>query len=224
MKKIIVAIDGYSACGKSTLAKQLAQYAHYTYIDTGAMYRAVALHVLRTFGTDYTEQDVVGLLPDCAVAFVHQDDKQLVCLNGEVVEEQIRTMEVGKVASEIAQIKAVPQLMVKNQQQMGEQKGIVMDGRDIGTVVFPQAELKIFLTASVEVRVQRRYDELIQKGVKTTIEAVKQDLLQRDYNDTHRAVDPLRKATDAIEVDNSKMTLEEQKTYVANLFEQCVSK
>ena len=224
MKKIIVAIDGYSACGKSTLAKQLAQYAHYTYIDTGAMYRAVALHVLRTFGTDYTEQDVVGLLPDCAVAFVHQDDKQLVCLNGEVVEEQIRTMEVGKVASEIAQIKAVRQLMVKNQQQMGEQKGIVMDGRDIGTVVFPQAELKIFLTASVEVRVQRRYDELLQKGVKTTIEAVKQDLLQRDYNDTHRAVDPLRKATDAIEVDNSKMTLEEQKTYVANLFEQCVSK
>ena len=224
MKKIIVAIDGYSACGKSTLAKQLAQYAHYTYIDTGAMYRAVALHVLRTLGTDYTEQDVVGLLPDCAVAFVHQDDKQLVCLNGEVVEEQIRTMEVGKVASEIAQIKAVRQLMVKNQQQMGEQKGIVMDGRDIGTVVFPQAELKIFLTASVEVRVQRRYDELLQKGVKTTIEAVKQDLLQRDYNDTHRAVDPLRKATDAIEVDNSKMTLEEQKTYVANLFEQCVSK
>ncbi|MBQ2441180.1 MAG: (d)CMP kinase, partial [Paludibacteraceae bacterium] len=193
-------------------------------IDTGAMYRAVALHVLRTLGTDYTEQDVVGLLPDCAVAFVHQDGKQLVCLNGEVVEEQIRTMEVGKVASEIAQIKAVRQLMVKNQQQMGEQKGIVMDGRDIGTVVFPQAELKIFLTASVEVRVQRRYDELLQKGVKTTIEAVKQDLLQRDYNDTHRAVDPLRKATDAIEVDNSKMTLEEQKTYVANLFEQCVSK
>ena len=224
MKKIIVAIDGYSACGKSTLAKQLAQYAHYTYIDTGAMYRAVALHVLRTFGTDYTEQDVVGLLPDCVVAFVHQDDKQLVCLNGEVVEEQIRTMEVGKVASEIAQIKAVRQLMVKNQQQMGKQKGIVMDGRDIGTVVFPQAELKIFLTASVEVRVQRRYDELLQKGVKTTFEAVKQDLLQRDYNDTHRAVDPLRKATDAIEVDNSKMTLEEQKTYVANLFEQCVSK
>lgn len=224
MKKIIVAIDGYSACGKSTLAKQLAQYAHYTYIDTGAMYRAVALHVLRTLGTDYTQQDVIGLLPDCAVAFVHQDDKQLVCLNGEVVEEQIRTMEVGKVASEIAQIKEVRQVMVKNQQQMGEQKGIVMDGRDIGTVVFPQAELKIFLTASVEVRVQRRYDELLQKGVKTTIEAVKQDLLQRDYNDTHRAVDPLRKATDAIEVDNSKMTLEEQKTYVANLFEQCVSK
>lgn len=224
MKKIIVAIDGYSACGKSTLAKQLAQYAHYTYIDTGAMYRAIALHVLRTLGTDYTEQDVVGLLPDCRVAFVHQDDKQLVCLNGEVVEEQIRTMEVGKVASEIAQIKEVRQVMVKNQQQMGEQKGIVMDGRDIGTVVFPQAELKIFLTASVEVRVQRRYDELLQKGVKTTIEAVKQDLLQRDYNDTHRAVDPLRKATDAIEVDNSKMTLEEQKTYVANLFEQCVSK
>ncbi len=224
MKKIIVAIDGYSACGKSTLAKQLAQYAHYTYIDTGAMYRAIALHVLRTLGTNYTEQDVVGLLPDCVVSFVHQDDKQLVCLNGEVVEEQIRTMEVGKVASEIAQIKEVRQVMVKNQQQMGEQKGIVMDGRDIGTVVFPQAELKIFLTASVEVRVQRRYDELLQKGVKTTMEAVKQDLLQRDFNDTHRAVDPLRKATDAIEVDNSNMTLEEQKMYVAKLFEQCVLK
>ena len=160
--KIIVAIDGYSSCGKSTIAKALAKYAGYTYVDTGAMYRAIGLYTLRK-GLQVTG-DIIALLPQVQVGFVQVDGAQHVTLNGEDVESQIRTLEAGNRASQISQIKEVRAFLVAQQQKMGEAKGIVMDGRDIGTVVFPKAELKLFLTATPEVRAQRRYDELVGKG------------------------------------------------------------
>ena len=182
MNRIIVAIDGYSSCGKSTIAKALAKYAGYTYVDTGAMYRAT--------------------------------------LNGEDVESQIRTLAVGNCASRVSAIKEVRAFLVAQQQKMGEAKGIVMDGRDIGTVVFPQAELKLFLTASPEVRAQRRYDELVSKGEKPDFEAVLADVNDRDYRDTHRAESPLRQADDAIVVDNSFMTIDGQMELIYKLFNE----
>ncbi|MCQ2347644.1 MAG: (d)CMP kinase [Paludibacteraceae bacterium] len=210
MKKIIVAIDGYSSCGKSTIAKALAHYAGYNYIDTGAMYRAVALHCLRT-----------GEAPLDAIQHITVDFRNHhVCLNGEDVEGQIRTLEVGNMASKVSPIKEVRAFLVAQQQQMGKDKGIVMDGRDIGTVVFPQAELKLFLTASPEVRAQRRFDELTAKGEQPVFEDVLADVNDRDYRDTHRAESPLRQAEDAIVVDNSTLTREEQMNKIIAIFNE----
>ena len=214
MSKIIVAIDGYSSCGKSTIAKALAKYAGYTYVDTGAMYRAIGLYTLRH---NLTEP---AALPKIEVGFVLVDGAQHVTLNGEDVESQIRTLEAGNRASQISQIKEVRAFLVAQQQKMGEAKGIVMDGRDIGTVVFPKAELKLFLTASPEVRAQRRYDELVEKGEHPDFAAVLADVNDRDYRDTHRAESPLRQAEDAIVVDNSNLTREEQMQVIYDYFDR----
>lgn len=218
MRKIIVAIDGYSSCGKSTIAKALAKHAGYTYVDTGAMYRTIALYMLRH---QISEQAaIIAALPNIQVGFALVDGAQHATLNGEDVESQIRTLEVGNRASEISQIKEVRAFLVAQQQQMGEAKGIVMDGRDIGTVVFPKAELKLFLTASPEVRAQRRYDELVAKGEKPDYAAVLKDVNERDYRDTHRAESPLKQADDAIVVDNSHMSREEQMQVIYDYFDR----
>ena len=216
MNKIIVAIDGYSSCGKSTIAKALAKYAGYIYVDTGAMYRAIGLYTLRN-GLK-AEADIIQALPQIQVGFIQADGAQHVTLNGEDVESQIRTLEVGNLASRVSQIKEVRAFLVAQQQAMGKDKGIVMDGRDTGTVVFPKAELKLFLTASPEVRAQRRYDELIEKGEQPNYDAVLADVNDRDYRDTHRAESPLRQAEDAIVVDNSHMTREEQMEVIYDYF------
>ena len=215
---IIVAIDGYSSCGKSTIAKALAKYAGYTYVDTGAMYRAIGLYTLRHNLTE--PADIIAALPNIQVGFILVDGAQHVTLNGEDVESQIRTLEAGNCASRISQIKEVRAFLVAQQQRMGEAKGIVMDGRDIGTVVFPNAELKLFLTASPEVRAQRRYDELVEKVEKPDFAAVLADVNDRDYRDTHRAESPLRQADDAIVVDNSNLTREEQMKVIYDLFDR----
>lgn len=218
MNKIIVAIDGYSSCGKSTIAKALARYAGYTYVDTGAMYRAIGLYTLREGLSE--EADIIAALPKIQVGFVQADGAQHVTLNGEDVEGQIRTLEAGNRASRISQIREVRAFLVAQQQAMGKAKGIVMDGRDIGTVVFPKAELKLFLTASPEVRAQRRYDELVAKGEKPNYDEVLADVNDRDYRDTHRAESPLRQAEDAIVVDNSHMTPDEQMEVIYRLFDE----
>ena len=220
VNKIIVAIDGYSSCGKSTIAKALAKYAGYTYVDTGAMYRAVALYA-RQAGIGYSESDngvLLAQLDNIHVGFVQTPDGQHVTLNGEDVESQIRTLEVGELASQISTIKEVRAFLVAQQQAMGEKKGIVMDGRDIGTVVFPQAELKLFLTALPEVRAKRRFLELQAKGDNPDYEEVLRATNERDYRDTHRAESPLRQAEDAVVVDNSEMTREEQMEHIINVF------
>lgn len=223
VQKIIVAIDGYSSCGKSTIAKALAKYAGYTYVDTGAMYRATALYAQRQGLTDDLAQ-VVPLLANVHISFTHTENGQHVMLNNEDVESQIRTLEIGNLASQISTIKEVRAFLVAQQQAMGEQKGIVMDGRDIGTVVFPQAELKLFLTATPEVRAQRRYDELKAKGENPILADVLADVNDRDYRDTHRAESPLRQADDALVVDNSHMTREEQMEHIINVFrERCAT-
>jgi cytidylate kinase len=217
--KIIVAIDGYSSCGKSTIAKALAKYAGYTYVDTGAMYRATALFAQRMdLGEDLTR--IIPLLNQIHVSFVQTSNGQHVTLNGEDVESQIRTLEIGNMASQISTIKEVRAFLVAQQQMMGIKKGIVMDGRDIGTVVFPTAELKLFLTASPEIRAERRYKELKLKGENPIYEEVLADVNDRDYRDTHRAESPLRKADDAVVVDNSNMTREEQMQYIISVFRE----
>ncbi len=226
MKQIIVAIDGYSSCGKSTIAKQLAQYAGYRYIDTGAMYRAVALYAIRNKISDISNRqpEIIALLPQVHIDFAIQPDgSQHVTLNGEDVESQIRTLEVGNGASQIAVIPEVRRYLVAQQQQMGKNGGIVMDGRDIGTVVFPKAELKLFLTASPEVRAERRYRELIEKGEQPVMADVLADVNDRDYRDTHRAESPLRQAEDAVVVDNSQMTREEQMKVIIGIFDAKIS-
>ncbi len=223
MRKIIVAIDGYSSCGKSTVAKQLAQYAGYTYVDTGAMYRAVALAVSRA-GVAGDEKQIIALLPQIKISFIQTANGQHVCLNGEDVESHIRTIEIGNMASQVAVIGEVRHFLVKQQQELGDAKGIVMDGRDIGTVVFPNAELKLFLTARPEVRAQRRLLELQEKGEHPVYEDVLHDVNDRDYRDTHRAESPLRQAHDAIVVDNSDMTKEEQMLHIQRLFDDCINR
>lgn len=228
MQQIIVAVDGYSSCGKSTIAKALAKYAGYTYVDTGAMYRAVALYAQRHKPTylpsqkerEFSNEDVVSMLKDIHIGFIQTPDGQHVTLNGEDVEAQIRTLEVGNMASQISTIKEVRAFLVAQQQAMGEKKGIVMDGRDIGTVVFPQAELKLFLTATPEVRAERRFKELQAKGENPVFEDVLRDTNDRDYRDTHRAESPLRQAEDAIVVDNSEMTREEQMEHIVAIFDR----
>lgn len=217
--QIIVAIDGYSSCGKSTIAKALAKHAGYTYVDTGAMYRATALYALRA-GVKDPMSEIVNMLHDIHIGFVQTPEGQHVTLNGDDVESYIRTLEVGNMASQISTIKEVRAFLVAQQQAMGIEKGIVMDGRDIGTVVFPQAELKLFLTASPEVRAERRYKELQAKGEAPVWEEVLADVNDRDYRDTHRAESPLRQAEDAVVVDNSNMTREEQMAYIIEVFDR----
>lgn len=217
-RQIIVAIDGYSSCGKSTIAKALAKYAGYTYVDTGAMYRAIGLYTVRHGLTG--KEDIIAALPNIQIGFIQSEGAQHVTLNGEDVESQIRTLEIGNRASEVSTIKEVRAFLVAQQQKMGESKGIVMDGRDIGTVVFPKAELKLFLTARPEVRAQRRFDELVEKGEKPDFEDVLRDVNDRDYRDTHRAESPLRQAEDAVVVDNSNMTREEQMEVIRSLFDK----
>ena len=220
MQPIIVAIDGYSSCGKSTIAKALAKYAGYTYVDTGAMYRAVALYAQR-IGIANPESgytDLLAQLDNIRIDFIQTPEGQHVTLNGEDVETYIRTLEIGNLASQISTIKEVRAFLVAQQQAMGEKKGIVMDGRDIGTVVFPHAELKLFLTASPEVRAERRFKELQAKGENPVWEEVLADVNDRDYRDTHRAESPLRQADDAVVVDNSHMTREEQMEHIIEVF------
>ena len=224
MKNIVVAIDGYSSCGKSTIAKELARHAGYTYVDTGAMYRAVALYLLQN-DQPMDCDNLQDLLQGIHITFSLQPDgSQHTILNGEDVEHLIRTLEVGNMASKISPIRQVRQYLVAQQQAMGQQKAIVMDGRDIGTVVFPNAELKLFLTASPQVRAKRRYDELNAKGENPIMEDVLADINDRDYRDSHRTESPLRQAEDAVVVDNSNMTREEQMKYIIQLFsERCAT-
>ncbi|MBE6325340.1 MAG: (d)CMP kinase [Bacteroidales bacterium] len=221
-KKIIVAIDGYSSCGKSTIAKALAKAAGYKYVDTGAMYRCVALYVLRNAPFTMDNVDEAWLLAhinDIQISFALQaDGTQHTVLNGEDVESQIRILEVGNAASQISTIGFVRKAMVAQQQAMGKDKGLVMDGRDIGTVVFPKAELKLFLTASPEIRAKRRFDELVEKGQNPDFNDVFADVKDRDYRDTHRAESPLRQAEDAVVIDNSAMTREQQMEEVLRVF------
>ncbi|MBR1469668.1 MAG: (d)CMP kinase [Prevotella sp.] len=220
MKKITIAIDGYSSCGKSTMAKDLARRIGYVYVDTGAMYRAVTLFALRNglFGVEgaVNIEKLEQMMPEISITFQFNPETQKpdTYLNGELVEKEIRSLEVSSRVSLIAAIPFVRTAMVAQQQAMGQQGGIVMDGRDIGTTVFPNAELKIFVTASAEVRAQRRYDELVAKGMPEPYEEILKNVQQRDYLDTHREVSPLRQADDALLLDNSDMTIEEQNAWL----------
>ena len=228
-KMIIVAIDGHSSCGKSTMAKDLAREVGYIYVDTGAMYRTITLYALRhgMFQSDGTvnEEALREAMPTVQVSFVLDPATQLphACLNGEDVENDIRGMEVSSHVSPIAALPFVREAMTRQQQLMGQAKGIVMDGRDIGTVVFPQAELKVFVTASAEVRAQRRYDELTAKGKTVNYEEILQNVTERDYIDSHRSVAPLRQAPDALLLDNSHLTIAEQKAWLRQRFDEAVA-
>ena len=228
MKKSVIAIDGFSSCGKSTMAKDLAREIGYIYVDTGAMYRSVTLYALRNdmFGDDgkVDEARLHDAIDNIEIAFRLNDEtgQPDTLLNGECVEKDIRGLEVSSKVSLIAALPFVREKLVKEQQKMGLAKGIVMDGRDIGTVVFPQAELKIFVTASAEVRAQRRHDELMAKGMPADFEDILKNVQERDYMDSHRAVSPLRKADDAIELDNSHMTIAEQKAWLMEKFKAAV--
>jgi cytidylate kinase len=239
MKKITIAIDGHSSCGKSTMAKDLAREVGYVYVDTGAMYRCVTLYALRNglfgeargkeqeaSGVTINEDELRRRMDDIKITFRFNAEKGRpdTYLNGELVEDQIRTMEVSNHVSPIATLAFVREAMVRQQQAMGRDGGIVMDGRDIGTVVFPHAELKIFVTASAEVRAQRRYDELKGKGMEADYEDILKNVQERDYIDSHRAVSPLRQADDAILLDNSQMTIAEQKEWLMEKFQEAVSK
>lgn len=229
MKKIIIAIDGLSSCGKSTMAKDLAKEIGYVYVDTGAMYRAVTLYALRhgLFGNDgqLDEAKLMALMPSINISFRlnTQTGRPETLLNGENVEREIRSMEVSSRVSTVASLPFVRRALVAQQQLMGREKGIVMDGRDIGTTVFPQAELKIFVTASPEVRARRRYDELKAKGMEADYDDILRNVEKRDYMDSHREVSPLRKAADAVELDNSNLTIEQQKAWLLAKYKERAS-
>lgn len=229
MEKIIIAIDGFSSCGKSTMAKDLAHELGYIYVDTGAMYRCVALYALqhKLFLKDgeINIPELEAAMPNINISFKlnKETGRPDTYLNNENVENKIRTMEVSLHVSSIAAIPFVREALVAQQQKMGKDKGIVMDGRDIGTVVFPNAELKIFVTASPEVRAQRRYDELMEKGMEADYNEILENVKQRDYIDSHRDVSPLRKAGDAIELDNSNISIEEQKQWLINQYKRVCS-
>ena len=226
MKRITIAIDGFSSCGKSTMAKQLAKEIGYIYVDSGAMYRAVTLLALRNhlFASDGTidEPALAKWLEKTEIEFKLNKKTRLpeTYLNGENVENDIRSMEVSSHVSPIAVIPFVRKAMVALQQKMGSGKGIVMDGRDIGTTVFPDAEMKVFVTASDRVRAQRRYDELIAKGENADFDAVLANVRQRDYIDSHREVSPLRQAADAVVLDNSQLTREQQLAWLLQLYQE----
>ncbi|MFT5765263.1 MAG: cytidylate kinase [Saprospiraceae bacterium] len=210
MKRITIAIDGHSSCGKSTLAKALSKSLGYIYVDSGAMYRAVTLYFLQN-KVDINDEEAIGLaLEEIQVSFKNIAGQNTTFLNSVNVEDQIRSMEVSNFVSPVAALSTVRRKVVKQQREMGSEKGIVMDGRDIGTVVFKNAELKIFLTASPEIRTQRRYNELIAKGQPVSLELVRANLTKRDHIDSTRADSPLKKAEDAVVIDNSNLTEQEQ--------------
>ncbi len=228
-KKITIAIDGHSSCGKSTMAKDLAKEVGYVYVDTGAMYRAVTLYSMRNnlFKAD-GEVDLAALeqkMGDIAVSFKFNAEagKPDTYLNGELVEKEIRSLNVSQRVSKIAAVPFVREAMVAQQREMGKEKGVVMDGRDIGTTVFPDAELKVFVTASAEVRAQRRYDELQAKGMPADYEDILKNVQERDYIDSHRETSPLRQAEDALLLDNSNMTIPEQKEWLMDKFRKASS-
>lgn len=230
MKKIIVSIDGYSSCGKSTMAKDLASRIGYTFVDTGAMYRAVTLLAIRNNLFDENNkpdtESLKRLLPDSTITQRHNPSlgKAETFLNGENIENEIRGMEVSSLVSAIATIPFVRSELVRQQQVMGKDGGIVMDGRDIGTTVFPNAELKIFVTASPQVRAQRRYAELLAKGQQTTKEEVLKNLEERDFVDSHREVSPLRQAEDAVVIDNTNLSPSEQLAMLLALYEERIKR
>lgn len=213
MKKIIIAIDGFSSTGKSTLAKQLAQKLGYTYVDSGAMYRAVTLYFLRN-EISLTDKEQIKLAMKNIT--LHFDDNKM-CLNNELVESEIRSMEISNLVSEVSAIEEVRKFAVAQQKEIGKGKGLVMDGRDIGTTVFPKAELKIYLHANEKTRAQRRFDEMKVKNPLISIDEVRDNLKHRDLIDSTREISPLRKANDAIELDNSELTMEQQLQISYNL-------
>jgi len=222
MKKIIVAIDGFSSCGKSTMAKELARETGYTYVDSGAMYRAVSLFCQRNGWLTPTEMNVDEInkhISSIRLEFrTNNQGKTEIFMNGENVENEIRSLEVANGASRISTLGVVRRELVRQQQKIGEQKGIVMDGRDIGTVVFPEAELKVFLTATPEIRAERRMEEMIAKGLEVSYEQVLANVKERDDRDQNRDESPLRKAADAVVIDNTNLTPDEQQNKLRELF------
>lgn len=225
MRKIVIAIDGYSSTGKSTIAKQLAKELGYIYVDSGAMYRSVTLFAMRNqliSSSFFDSTNLIDRLPEISISFQlnTQTGKAEVHLNNENVEKYIRTLDVSNLVSTVSTIPEVRAKLVSEQHKMGENKGIVMDGRDIGTVVFPNAELKIFMTSSPETRAQRRYQELLEKGDNVTYQEVLKNVMDRDLLDTTRKVSPLVKAKDAIEIDNSELSKKEQFQMILDLVNQ----
>lgn len=222
--KIIIAVDGYASTGKSTLARQLAKAIDYVYIDTGAMYRAITFYCLQNNIILKDEKAVYAALQKVQINFKTDEatGRQLTQLNGQIIEAEIRNMEVSNLVSEVSAIKAVRTFLVTEQQKMGKAKGIVMDGRDIGTVVFPKAELKLFITANIEERAKRRFYEMRELGITTTLAAVKKNVQSRDLKDTTRKHSPLKKAVDAIEIDNTNLTVKEQLEKAVELFKRRV--
>tara|TARA_R110002072_G_scaffold238038_2_gene395418 strand:+ start:2159 stop:2875 length:717 start_codon:yes stop_codon:yes gene_type:complete len=221
-KKITIAIDGYSSCGKSTLAKELAFKLGYLFVDSGAMYRGITLHALRNNYISNNDLDIPGLISQLSEVKLHfeltpQSNAQELFLNDENVDSEIRTPVVSSFVSKIAEIKEVREKLVDEQRIMGANGGVIMDGRDIGSVVFPQAELKLFITAEIETRTKRRYDELMKRGFETTLEAVQKNLIQRDYIDSNRKESPLLKTDDAIEIDNTFLNKDEQLYFALEL-------
>ena len=226
-QKIVIAIDGFSSCGKSTFAKAIAARLGYIFIDTGAMYRAVTLYALEQGAIvdgKVDEAAVVALLPEVNITFKFNAERGAsdVYVNGELAEGKIRTIEVSNCVSSVSSIREVREKLVAMQQQMGRERGVVMDGRDIGTVVFPDAELKIFMTAEPKVRAERRYAELTAKGDKVTMEEILENVISRDKADMERAISPLRQAEDAVVLDNSYMSVEEQMAWFMERYEQIV--
>jgi cytidylate kinase len=228
-KKITIAIDGYSSCGKSTLAKALASELNYVFIDTGAMYRAVTLFLMRkklVTSSTLEIDKIISSLPEIKLHFERNSEtKRLeMYLNDENVEEEIRKMEVSNLVSKVSTIREVRQKLVAEQQKMGENGGVVMDGRDIGSVVFPNAELKLFITASQEIRSRRRFDELTAKGENVTLHEISKNLIDRDYQDSNRTESPLIQTEDAIVIDNSEMSIDFQFNFVMKLVAKTLEK
>jgi cytidylate kinase len=223
-RKIIIAIDGYSSCGKSTLAKQLAEKLGYFYIDSGAMYRAVTYYLMQNHIDRTSEREVASALKNIHIHFQYNkvNNRNETYLNGEMVEDAIRTLEVSNAVSPVSAIPVVRDFLVEQQKRMGNRRGLVMDGRDIGTVVFPDAELKLFMTANKDIRANRRWLELKEKGLNLPLAEIVKNLESRDHEDTNRAYNPLRKAPDAIELDNSFLTQEEQLNVVLHTIRELV--
>jgi len=221
-KRLTIAIDGYSSCGKSTFARAIAEELDYIYIDSGAMYRAVTLYCIRKGyieGEEVKTADIIGDLGEIVISFVYNPGIGIheTFLNSENVERKIRSLEVSSHVSRISRIHQVRTRMVELQRQIGVNKGIVMDGRDIGTVVFPDADLKIFMTASVDIRAKRRYDELRRKNIEADLEEVRMNIISRDIADENRDISPLRRADDAIILDNSRMTVDQQMDWIMEI-------
>lgn len=228
MEKLIIAIDGYSSCGKSTFAKLIAKELGYLYIDSGAMYRTITLYCIRRklVNKGYiNKQAIIRELPEINILFKYNQDKleYETFLNSENVEQEIRSMEVSEFVSAVSQIGEVRERLVQLQREIGKEKGIVMDGRDIGTVVFPDADIKLFMTATIEIRARRRYKELLDKGIEADFEEIKNNLNARDIADENRDISPLKRADDAIIVDNSRMTVDEQMDWVKEIIRKKIN-